>query len=124
MFISNLLRFAKKCTHEHVTPDKTSAYCPDCGKLIQNEWYITRCSCCGVKLKTVIKNGKIQPESHYCCNCGGSEYNIEKLEQINFIDIKFAALLKKEVNVTQIHSSTSCWQEKTPLKPKLLAQYL
>ena len=124
MFITNLFNFTKQCSHEHVTPDKECAYCPDCGKLIQNEWYITRCACCGVKLKTMVKNGKIIPQMHYCSNCGGNEFKVEKIPQINFIDINFAALVKKEVSENKTCTSTSCWQEKTVVQPKLLVQYL
>ena len=58
----NLLEYfknKKKCHHDKVTPDKDICYCPDCGELIENRWYITRCSCCGVKLKAIVKDGKI-----------------------------------------------------------------
>ena len=123
MFITNL--FTHKCLHEHVTPDKDSAYCPDCGKLIKNEWYITRCACCGVKLKAMIKKDEIVPQLHYCYNCGSSEYKVEKLEEINFVDIRFAALVKQVVeNKENICPTIRCWQERTDVKPKLLVQYL
>jgi len=122
MFLTNL--FKQKCHHEHVTPDKECAYCPDCGKLIKNEWYITRCACCGVKLKTMVKNGQIIPQLHYCSNCGSEEFKIEKIEQINFIDINFAALIKKVVEEEHICSTTMCRQERTAEQPKLLVQYL
>ena len=123
MFITNL--FTHKCSHEHVTPDKDSAYCPDCGKLIKNEWYITRCACCGVKLKAMIKKDEIVPQLHYCYNCGSSEYKVEKLEEINFVDIRFAALVKQVVeNKENICPTIRCWQERTDVKPKLLVQYL
>ena len=125
MFITDLFRFTHNCKHEHVTPDRDCAYCPDCGKLIKNEWYITRCACCGVKLKTMVKNGQIVPQHHYCANCGSDEFLVEKLDQINFVDINFAALLKCVVEAEQnICTTTRCWQEKTPGQPKLLVQYL
>ena len=124
MFITNLFRLNHKCEHQRVTPDKDCAYCPDCGKLIRNEWYITRCACCGVKLKAMMKNGKIVPQYHYCANCGGEEFNVEKLESINFIDVNFAALVKREVEEESICSTTRCWQERTGVQPKLLMQYL
>ena len=125
MFITNLFKFTHKCRHEHVTPDKECAYCPDCGKLIKNEWYITRCACCGVKLVSVAKNGEIMPKLHYCSNCGSEKYKVEKLDEINIIDINFAALLKREiVDEKKIPNSTMCWQEKTTSQPKLLVQYL
>ena len=116
--------FSVKCTHDKVRPDVEQGYCPDCGKLIKNEWYITRCSCCGVKMKAMVKNGQIVPQEHYCSNCGGEEFSVEKVEKINFIDINFAALVKTEVEEERFCSTTKCWQERTPEQPKLLVQYL
>jgi len=125
MFITDLFKITHTCRHEHVTPDRDSAYCPDCGKLIKNEWYITRCACCGVKLKTMVKNGQIMPQHRYCANCGSEEFSVEKLEQINFIDINFAALMKTVVeDRNNICTTTRCWQERTDAQPKLLVQYL
>ena len=123
MFLTEL--FTHKCNHEHVTPDKDIAYCPDCGKFIKNEWYITRCACCGVKLKTMVKKEEVVPQLHYCYNCGSEEFKVEKLKEINFIDIRFAAL-KKEVieNKKHICTTTRCWQEKTNVQPRLLVQHL
>jgi len=113
-----------KCTHDKIRPDVEQAYCPDCGKLIKNEWYVTRCSCCGVKMKAMVKNGQIVPQYNYCSNCGGSDFEVEKVEKINFIDINFAALIKHEVEEERFCSTTKCWQEKTSEQPKLLVQYL
>ena len=114
----------EKCSHEKVRPDVEQSYCPDCGKLIKNEWYVTRCSCCGVKTKAMVSNGEIVPQYKYCMNCGGSSYTVEKIEKINFIDINFAALVKREVEKECFCSTTRCWQEKTPEPQKLLVQYL
>lgn len=125
MFFTNLFSLKKACSHPCITPDMESGYCPDCGKLIKNEWYITRCACCGVKLKSVVIKGEVQPQHHYCSNCGGEEYTVEKLDKINFIDINFAVLLKKEIeNSVKTSETTTCWQERTSLPPKLLVQYL
>lgn len=125
MFLTNLFNFNKTCNHDKITPDMESGYCPDCGKLIRNEWYIARCACCGVKLKAMDKNSKIVAQNHYCTNCGSEEYTIQKLEKINFVDINYA-VLKKTIAETadNVPFTTQCWQEKTVLKPKLLAQYL
>lgn len=125
LWITNLFNFKKVCTHESITPDMESGYCPDCGKLIKNEWYITRCACCGVKQKAMYVKGEVRPQFHYCSNCGSDKYTSEKLEKINFIDINFAVLVKKEVE-SELKSAhtTQCWQEKTPSQPKLLVQYL
>ena len=116
--------FTPICTHEKIRPDVELGYCPDCGKLIKNEWYITRCSCCGVKMKAMVKNGQIVPQEHYCSNCGGENFEVERVEKINFIDINFAALVKKEVEELRFCDTTKCWQERMPEQPKLLVQYL
>ncbi len=125
MFLTNLFNLRKACSHDSITPDMESGYCPDCGKFIKNEWYITRCTCCGVKLKSVVIKGEVQPLHNYCSNCGGEEYSVEKLSKINFIDINFAVLQKKEIeNGVKPSDSTICWQERTASQPKLLVQYL
>lgn len=123
MFLTKL--FSKKsCTHDKIPPHLNEAYCPDCGELIKNQWYITRCACCGVKLVTCTRKGQVQPLNHYCFNCGSEDFIVEELENIDFINVNYAALLKislkseiKRQNITQ------CWQEKTNLKPKLLTQF-
>lgn len=125
MFLTNLFRFKKNCSHDKITPDMECGYCPDCGKFIQNEWYITRCDCCGVKMRACAKNGEIYPQNHYCTNCGSKEYRVEKLDKINFIDINFAVLQKREVLQTEGTScTTQCWEEKTSARPKLTVKYL
>ena len=102
-----------------------SGYCPDCGKLIRNDWYITRCACCGVKLKTMSSGGEIHPQNRYCSNCGSGEYVVEKLPKINFIDINFAVLQKTEVEEeNKIAPSTLCWQEKSADRLRLTVKYL
>ena len=124
MFLTDLLNLTKKCFHEKVTPDMDFGYCPDCGKLIKNEWYIVRCGCCGVKMKAVVKNGEIYPQNHYCSNCGSDEYIAEKIPKINFIDVHYAALIKSEVEEeSKERFTTQCWQERTSVQPKLLIQY-
>ena len=113
------------CTHDKIKPNVDQAYCPDCGKLIKNEWYITRCSCCGAKMKAMVKNGEIIPQNHFCSNCGSEEFTIEQIEQINFIDINFAALVRREVEQKICESTVKCWEEeKTSEQQKLLVQYL
>lgn len=119
-----LPNFSLKCTHDKIRPDVEQGYCPDCGKLIKNEWYITRCNCCGVKMKAMVKNGEIVPQEHFCSNCGGEDFTVEKIEKINFIDINFAVLVKKEVEEEKFCNTVKCWQERTNEQPKLLVQYL
>lgn len=104
--------FEKKCTHSAVMPDMDECYCPDCGAYIKNRWFLTRCACCNVKRETSIKFNKVIPSSLYCPNCGASEFFVEEIDKINFIDINFG-VLKKEVieKPNKIISSTQMWTE-------------
>ena len=124
MSIFKIFSFNRAWQHDKVAPNLDSAYCPDCGKLIKNEWYIARCACCGIKLKAKSNNGKISAENNYCSNCGSQEFTIEKLDQINFINVNFAILVKKVID-SEIKNklNSQCWQEKTFEQPKLLKLY-
>ena len=93
MFLTNLLGFKRKCNHDLITPDMESGYCPECGEFIENQWYITRCACCGLKLRTTQRGNSIEPQNTYCSNCGSTEFKVIKLEKINFIDINFAVFV-------------------------------
>ena len=110
----------KECTHSRVTPDKDSCYCPDCGKYIENKWYLTRCNCCNVKRKSTIKFDQIIPETKYCPNCGSEHYHIEQVKNINFIDINFAVLVKK-IDEEKSRNRSQSWLERENNEPiKLL----
>lgn len=125
MLIMEFFNRNKNCSHSKIDPDVDFAYCPDCGQLIENQWYLVRCSCCGVKLKGMIKNGKIVPEKHFCHNCGTREFVIERINKINFIDISYAVLVKAIVE-NKVKDYTQSWVDsRTPnYKPKLLQQSL
>ena len=123
MYLFELFKFNKKCYHESVLPNLEMVYCPDCGKLIKNEWYIVRCACCGVKLVAKTQGDEVVPLNHFCANCGCEEYKIEKLDQINFINVNYAVLIKREVEMLSVNVTTQCWQEKISEQPKLLVQY-
>lgn len=125
MFLTNIFGLKKKCNHTKVAPNLDFAYCPDCGKAIKNEWYITRCACCGLKLVTIERDGVVSPQNKFCTNCGSQDYVVEKLEDINVININYAVLIRKELEKEeQAASITQCWQERTSVQPKLLVQYL
>ena len=125
MFLTNIFNFKKKCKHERVAPNIDFGYCPDCGKAIRNEWYLARCACCGLKLVTVERDGVVYPQNKFCTNCGSHDYVIEKLENINVININYAVLIRQELEKEESSKSTTqCWQERTSVQPKLLVQYL
>jgi hypothetical protein len=73
-------------------------YCPDCGQFIENQWFITRCACCGIKQKATIIKGEILPETNFCQNCGSENFVVEKIDKITPFDLYFAVLVKTEVN--------------------------
>lgn len=110
MIILELFKKNKECRHAKVTPEKDISYCPDCGELIENQWFITRCACCGVKLKAIIKNGEVMPQEHYCHNCGAKDYTVERVDKINFIDINYAVLLKTIIKPS-IDDLTQSWTD-------------
>lgn len=125
MFLTNLFAIRKKCKHEKVAPNLDFAYCPDCGKAIRNDWYLTRCACCGLKLITMEKDGIVVPQNKFCTNCGSHDYVVEKIENINVININYAVLIREEVEGNEnFKPTTQCWQEKIISQPKLLTQYL
>ena len=93
-----LFRQKNTCSHDRVTPDMECGYCPDCGKFIENQWFITRCSCCGIKEKATIVKGEIVPESNFCQNCGSEDFVVEKIDKITPFDLYFAVLKKTEVS--------------------------
>jgi len=115
-----------QCKHDKVNPSSDFEYCPDCGELIENQWFITRCACCGVKHKSIIKNGKVVPVDNYCHNCGSNEYTVEKLPKINFLNIDYAVVVKKVYTQKEKEIYTQCWVDiKNEFDtPKLLPQFL
>lgn len=123
-----MLTFFRKnkiCNHINVRPDVDYSYCPDCGELIENQWYIVRCACCGIKLPAMIKNGEIIPEKHFCHNCGAKDFIIERIDKINFIDISYAVLVKAVVENKDFNYTQSWVDFKTSnYKPRLLQQFL
>jgi len=108
MMILELFIKNKECKHAKVTPEKDVSYCPDCGELIENQWFITRCSCCGVKLKATVNKGEVMPQEHYCHNCGAKTFTVERVDKINFIDINYAVLLKRIIKPS-VDELTQSW---------------
>lgn len=125
MLILEFFTKNKTCSHQSVRPDVDYAYCPDCGELVENQWYLVRCSCCGVKLKGILKNGEIIPEKHFCHNCGCKDYVVERINKINFIDISYAVLVKAIVPNNN-YAYTQSWVDTSKTsyyRPKLLQEF-
>jgi len=122
MELLKIFRHQKECKHSKVSPQEDFCYCPDCGELIENRWYITRCKCCGVKIKASYKNGQVISSEKFCHNCGGKEFEAEQIPKINCIDINYAILVKTVIN-TNIEDFTQSWAENsTQSTIKLLTQ--
>ncbi len=105
---SELFNFSKKCQHNQVPLDTDIGYCPDCGELIENHWYITRCGCCGVKERATIRNGEVVPEGDFCPNCGSKSYQVEEIEKIDCININYAIVVRQIVK-NEISEYTQSW---------------
>lgn len=122
---SDLFKFSEKCNHDKVPLDADIGYCPDCGELIENHWYITRCGCCNLKLKTTFRNGEIVPEEGFCHNCGSKSYIVEEIEKIDCININYA-VLKREIVENEITQYTQSWEDAIKTSgyiPKLPQQF-
>ena len=107
----DFLKQNHECRHSNISIDTDEAYCPDCGALVRNKWYIVRCSCCGIKRTSHTRYSEIIPDTKFCPNCGGTEFYIQEFDKINFTDINYAIL--KKVVINQEKSTTSqIWIEK------------
>ncbi len=114
-----------ECHHTKVPVDVEEAYCPDCGELIKNSWFLVRCCCCNIKRNAHCEYNQIKPNSKYCPNCGSTDYYIEELDNINFVDIHYAVF--KQIIIPQKHfTMRQVWIEKEenllPLKNLLISK--
>lgn len=110
------------CKHEKISPNMSAGYCPDCGEYIQNHWYISRCKCCGLKQKTLVKNGRIMTAHRFCKNCGCYSFRAEELEQLDIVNVNYAVVLKKIVEFKR-KSVIETWIENSYSPIKLLPSY-
>ncbi len=116
-----LFEFLKQnheCKHTHIPLDADEAYCPDCGALVHNKWYIIRCSCCNIKRSSHLEYNEIKPDTKYCQNCGGTDFYIQKFDKINLTDINYAILKKEVISQKRVYSK-QIWIEK---EEQLLAE--
>lgn len=120
-----MFNFGKKCRHDKVPIDTDIGYCPDCGELVENHWYITRCKCCGMKMRATIRNNEIVPEEGFCHNCGSKTYTAEEIDKIDCININYAIVVKKVVE-NEIKEYTQSWLDAMQTSgyiPKQLQQF-
>lgn len=109
-----LLDFLKQkheCHHKNVPIDVDEAYCPDCGALIKNKWFLVRCSCCNIKRSAHTEYSEIKPDTKFCPNCGATDFYIQELNKVNFIDVHYA-IFKKIVIPQNKYTIRQVWIEK------------
>ncbi len=107
MSLLSILFGLKKCTHDKMGLYSGGGYCPDCGEYVENQWYLVRCSCCGVKRVAITRGNTVLPQDSFCTNCGEQDYYVEKLNHVNFIDINYATVVQiihNSVKSNQIQS--------------------
>ena len=109
--IFDFLKRKNECRHTRVPIDVDEAYCPDCGALIRNKWYLVRCACCDIKRSAHSHYNDIVPDTKFCHNCGSTEYYIEEIEKLNFIDVHYA-VFKQEIVEQQGCTTRQVWVEK------------
>lgn len=114
--IFDFLKQKHECKHTRVRIDVEEAYCPDCGALIKNKWYLVRCSSCNIKRTAHLEYGSIKPDTKYCPNCGGTEFYIQELNNLSFIDVNYA-ILKKTIIQQGSQITRQIWIEEEELLP-------
>lgn len=106
----SILKNRHKCTHKNALLHTNSGYCPDCGQYLIKNYYIVRCSRCDIKREAKIFWGEIVPANKFCSNCGSDEFYIEKIDDVNFVDAKYAIYIKEIANELQIlHPEAQIW---------------
>ncbi len=107
----DFIKHKHECNHNNVPIDVEEAYCPDCGALVKNKWFLVRCSCCNIKRSAHTHYDDIVPDTKYCPNCGSTDYYIEELDNINFLNVHFA-VYKKIIVEQENFSTRQIWIEK------------
>ena len=107
----DFLKNKRECNHARVPVEVEEAYCPDCGALVKNKWYLVRCACCDIKRTAHTHYDEIVPDNKFCHNCGSSDYYIEELNTVNFTDVRYA-VYKKIVIKQQGVTTRQIWIEK------------
>ena len=76
--------------------------------MVENQWYLVRCACCGMKEVATVRNGEVVPLENFCHNCGSKGYVVERLEKLDCININYATLVR-EIVKNEISEYTQSW---------------
>lgn len=122
-FFENRFKNKNKCTHKNALLTTSEGYCPDCGQYLKKNYYLIRCTRCDIKRTAKLCWGEVVPEDKYCSNCGETDYYIEKLDSVNFIDAKYAVYLKEiEDEFKNRYPESQIWVEEDNNTVKLLGK--
>lgn len=116
--ILDFFKIKHECQHHKVSPEVEEAYCPDCGALVQNKWYLIRCACCNIKRSAHTHYNDIIPDTKFCKNCGSSEFYIQEIEKPNITDIHYAVFKKVVIKQDNISIRQVWVEEKEPVQEK------
>lgn len=118
----SFLKKQNKCSHKNALLYSNEGYCPDCGQYLVKNFYLVRCSRCDIKREAKLCWGEIQPTEKYCSNCGCSEFYIEKLDKINFVDASYAIYIKEIASEMQkMHPEVQIWVDEGNMQLKQIS---
>ena len=118
-----LIKNHSKCLHKSALLNQDSGYCPECGEYLVKNYYLVRCARCDIKREAKLIWGEIVPKDKFCSNCGESEYYIEKIDKVNFVDAQYAIYLKEIADKMQdIHPETQIWVEEGGILKQISTQ--
>jgi len=67
----------------------------------------------------IFRGGKPVPVHKYCTNCGTEEYEIEKIENLNFFNMNYAIAKKEEEDFIVPPELTETWIDEVEIIRKL-----
>lgn len=115
----SFLKNRNNCSHKNALLHSDSGYCPDCGQYLVKNYYLVRCARCDIKREAKLSWGEVVPMEKYCANCGASDYYIEKLDSVNFIDATYAVYIKEIADEMQkMHPEVQIWVDEGNNKVK------
>jgi len=107
--VKRFLKSLFQCRHKNALAVGYEGFCPDCGKYIKKQYYVIRCSNCGIKRYGRKNFNIISPKEKFCTCCGSSEFVIEKYEKLKFTDINYAIEVKEVIENPEAINELEIW---------------